>query len=108
MSDLPTNSITIQWIPSHTGIEGNENADFLAKESLKLNFITKAPYSIPDALRISHKFYSNRNNSICNPCSHNNNISFPPQPYFYSFLLEPRYKQTILSPELDILAINKR
>ncbi|CAI6367237.1 unnamed protein product [Macrosiphum euphorbiae] len=41
------NDITLTWIPSHTGIEGNEKADMMAKQATSdqtiemLNFLSK-------------------------------------------------------------------
>ena len=36
-------SITLEWIPSHKNIPGNELADKMAKQSLNLNIITHIP-----------------------------------------------------------------
>mgnify|MGYP000168011571 CR=1 FL=1 len=42
----------IEWIPSHMGIPGNENADSLAKQSLTHCTITNLSLSLPDAYRL--------------------------------------------------------
>jgi len=41
LAQIPQDKIKIEWVPGHTGIQGNEEADTLAKSSLTLNHITK-------------------------------------------------------------------
>ena len=44
------NNITIAWTPGHTGIQGNEKADILAKAGSALNCLGLEPFiSIPYA-----------------------------------------------------------
>ena len=45
-------SIYIQWIPSHCGINGNELADRAAKNSLRLEQITKVPNNLGEHISI--------------------------------------------------------
>ena len=40
ISNLKNFTIYIQWIPSHMGIHGNESADLVAKQSLKLTSVS--------------------------------------------------------------------
>ena len=43
-------TVTLQWIPSHTGIIGNEKADQIAKEALHKNTIAELKPSLQDTL----------------------------------------------------------
>ena len=38
--------ISLSWIPSHIGIDGNEKADYWAKKSLDYNIITSVPMTV--------------------------------------------------------------
>ena len=58
---IPINKIIIQWIPSHTNIPGNDNADILAKNSLEMSYITQTQYSIRDTHRIINRYYQSKN-----------------------------------------------
>ena len=56
-----TNKIEIIWIPGHSGYQGNEKADFLAKEGSKKQ-IEKQHYEIPmSRLKLEIENYSKRN-----------------------------------------------
>ena len=48
LSGLPLNKVSVQWVPSHVGIPGNELADNMAKRSLHLSYITQVPFSADD------------------------------------------------------------
>ena len=39
------NAVTLKWVPAHTGIKGNEEADKLAKNGASSSFIGPEPYS---------------------------------------------------------------
>ena len=43
LSGLPPNKVTVQWVPIHIGIPGNELADSVAKRSFHLSCITQVP-----------------------------------------------------------------
>ena len=51
-------SITLEWIPSHKNIPGNELADKMAKQSLNLNIITHIP---PEAYEIKSEIKKHLN-----------------------------------------------
>lgn len=55
--NLPPDKITLEWIPSHVGIPGNEQADQLAAQSLQLKQITRLPLPTTDTGRIIKKHY---------------------------------------------------
>ena len=97
ISDSPPNKIVIQWIPSHMGIKGNELADSLAKESLNLNYITNTGYNLTDAIRISTNHLKQTFLKICNPCHHNNYISFTNSDKIPMHLTLPRPQQVTLT-----------
>ena len=96
---LPPNKITIQWIPSHTDIPGNDKADTLAKESLNLSYITQAQYSTRDAHKILNKIYSDKHYDLW----YHLNESSPSFIHLkrsnapYPFLLLPRPTQVALT-----------
>ena len=49
--------LVIQWIPSHSGIAGNELVDFLARESLSYSDITELGFELDECLSVmKHKF----------------------------------------------------
>ena len=54
-SDLTLGKVTVEWVPSHMGIRGNELADTLAKASLSLSYTTQLPPSLDD---LKHKTIS--------------------------------------------------
>ena len=54
---LPPNSVILEWIPSHTGIEGNEKADNLAKKALELPTINPIPLSLTESNRLITEHY---------------------------------------------------
>ena len=54
-----SNNICLQWIPSHIGILGNEEADRLAKEATSLHPVNKNTPSLPTLKNsINHKINS--------------------------------------------------
>ena len=97
INNLPSNAILIQWIPSHSGIYGNDQADHLAKTSLNLNFITKVPISTIDAINMVHNYYHDKFTKVCNPCPHTNSISIKTTRTLPDFLFTSRSIQTLLS-----------
>ena len=95
----PPNKITIQWIPSHSDIPGNDNADQLAKDSLKLSYITQAQLSTRDSQKIIHNFYQNKSLKqwfTLNEMSNSPIFLKSPKPIF-PFLLTPRPTQVALT-----------
>lgn len=69
---LPAGKLSLEWVPSHMGIPGNERADGLAAQSLLLPSIASVHLPLPDIKRIltSHYYtrwqtaWSNRHRSI--------------------------------------------
>jgi len=51
LMQTPKDKIIIEWVPGHTGIQGNEEADSLAKTSLKLSHTTNI---LPTSSQIKH------------------------------------------------------
>ena len=94
---LPPNQITIQWIPSHVGIPGNDKADMLAKKSHELNYITQVPFSTLDATRLATQRIKEKISPVCSPCNHNTSISLLTTSKPPNFLLTPRHIQTVLA-----------
>ena len=97
-NDLPANKISIQWIPSHQGIPGNEKADSLAKSSLNLSYITEIGFTPKESYSIIQHKYRKIAQKLCNPCEHDNYITFTspnndPLPH----LSLPRHEQVIIS-----------
>ena len=76
INQLPSEKVSIQWVPSHTGIPGNERADELARQSLSLQTISNVSFSTIDAKRIIQHHYNKSYIKNCNPCHHETNISF--------------------------------
>ena len=54
---LPPNSVILEWIPSHTGIDGNEKADNLAKKALELPTINPIPLSLTEFNHLIREHY---------------------------------------------------
>ena len=48
-------SLTVQWVPSHVGLSGNEKADERAREAYNLTVVTEAPL---DMMEIKMKLKS--------------------------------------------------
>ena len=96
---LPHKKITIEWIPSHTGIPGNDNADKLAKESLDLTYITQSPYSSRDAHKIAYKYFAQKATNTWLTMNQNalQPISLKPEHLPFPFLLTPRRTQVALT-----------
>lgn len=57
ISEIPTNLIVLEWLPSHQGIEGNENADKLAKASHNLQIMSTNYIAARDYKKTIHKYY---------------------------------------------------
>ena len=55
LKQLPCNKIILEWVPSHMGIEGNESADKIAKESLSLPNPTMKNIAQPDFNKLLKK-----------------------------------------------------
>ena len=53
---------TLQWVPSHCGISGNEKADNLAKQGSRDNQTNK-PVSIEETTTIIKSIFRNRGNT---------------------------------------------
>ena len=75
VSQLQASEIVIEWIPSHMGIPGNDAADHLAKESLDSPIPNLSDYNSTEANKILENHIRKQLNT-CNPCHHNNNISY--------------------------------
>jgi hypothetical protein len=55
--------LSIEWLPAHTGIRGNEEADRLAKETLSVadkDIITIIPAGISEIMSVARKHYINK------------------------------------------------
>ena len=95
----PPNKFHIQWIPSHTGIPGNDRADQLAKDSLKLTYITQAQYSSGDVHKIISNFYQNKTTKQWLTLNEMSTapifLKYPNPPF--PFLLSPRQIQVPLT-----------
>ena len=76
ISNAKNAKIIIEWVPSHKGIAGNESADKLAKDSLNFSTITQSGYNLAEAINIINNHYFSQFKKICNPCCHNNPISY--------------------------------
>jgi len=53
------NSVRLLWVPGHCNIEGNERADWLAKQAAKTDFTGSEPavgYSVDSASLDVHKW----------------------------------------------------
>uniref|UniRef100_A0A6A7FMS9 Pol-like protein n=1 Tax=Hirondellea gigas TaxID=1518452 RepID=A0A6A7FMS9_9CRUS len=55
--NLGSSKVVIEWIPSHMGIHGNDNADALARESLALPYLGNAFLPLDDIYRHMYKHY---------------------------------------------------
>ena len=95
--DLPSNKIIIHWIPSHVEIPGNEKADRLAKNSLKLNLYTNERSDKKELIKTVKQIHLGNVFKSCNPCQHDTSISFTPSIKTPSFLLLSRRHQVILT-----------
>ena len=95
ISDLPSNKVSIQWVPSHNNILGNERVDALAKDAINLQYITEVPRSVDDAIRLAKLHYKTEMHEICDPCHHNTYLSVSRSNL--PFLLLPRKLQTVLT-----------
>ena len=97
LSGLPQNKITVQWVPSHVGIPGNELADAMAKRSLHLSYTTQIPFSADD-IRLRLKTHYNNlwqahwNSATASfPVSVSNIHSIPP------YFSVPRREQIVIT-----------
>jgi len=59
ISNMAANRVSIEWVPSHQGIAGNEKADMFAKQSLKLNMISYKLNATSDFKKYSKAYYIN-------------------------------------------------
>ncbi|XP_055636045.1 uncharacterized protein LOC129775382 [Toxorhynchites rutilus septentrionalis] len=56
-------NVTIQWVPSHIGIEGNETADRLSKEALSTEFVLENDIFVNDAINYFEEKQARRINN---------------------------------------------
>lgn len=54
---LPDGKVSLEWVPSHMGISGNEKADSLASHSLTLSSPTSVPLPLADLTRYLKRHY---------------------------------------------------
>jgi ribonuclease HI len=59
LNKMPFKKVTLEWLPSHVGIAGNEEADRLARQSLKLSTVTKLSPTLYDQLNNINSHYLN-------------------------------------------------
>lgn len=65
-----SNNVTLSWVPAHTGIEGNEKADSLARQGAENKLIGPEPYVGISRTTIKARFKLNLNNERTNYWNH--------------------------------------